>query len=73
MVSKESFVNKIRKLNYTFKSQQKRTDLWRKKGGTHCIFVPLKDELEDEFVISALRQAGENDKEIQAFMSSARS
>jgi hypothetical protein len=73
MVSKESFVNKIRKLNYTFKSQQKRTDLWRKKGGTHCIFVPLKDKLEDEFVISALRQAGENDKEIQAFLSSARS
>ena len=72
MVSKESFVNKIRKLGYTFKTQLKRVDLWRKSGGTHCIFVPRCDKLEDEFVTSSLRQAGETDANIRAFLSSAK-
>ncbi len=73
MVRRESFVNKIRELNYTFKSQQKRTYLWRKIGGTHYISVPKADWLEDHFVRSALRQAGESEERIEAFMVSAKS
>lgn len=72
MVRRESFVNKIRSLNYTYKSQQKRTYLWRKVGGTHYISVPMADLLEDEFVTSALRQAGCTDEDIHAFLASAK-
>jgi hypothetical protein len=35
MVRRESFQNKLRELNYTYKTKQKRTTLWRKVGGTH--------------------------------------
>jgi hypothetical protein len=72
MVSRESFINKIRELGYTFKDQQKRTYLWRKVGGTHFIPVPKSDNLSDDFVISSLRHAGCKDPEIQAFLSSAK-
>jgi hypothetical protein len=73
MVRRESFINKIRELGYTYKSTQKRTYLWRKQGGTHYISVPKADLLMDEFVISSLRQAGLSDPEIQAFLTSAKS
>ena len=72
MVRRESFINKIRSLNYTYKSQQKRTYLWRKVGGTHYISVPMADLLEDEFVASALRQAGCPEDEIRSFLMSAK-
>ena len=72
MISKTPFVNKIRELDYTFKRQAPRVDIWRKKGGTHYISVPRADQLEDEFVTHALRQAGCTREEILAFLSSAK-
>jgi hypothetical protein len=69
MVRRQQFINKIRELGYRYKSQQKRTYLYRKAGGTHFISVPMADQLEDEFVLSALRQAGESEKAIQSFLS----
>lgn len=73
MVRREAFINKIRELDYYFKSQQKRTHLYRKKGGTHYISVPMTDLLEDVYVISALRQSGISDSEIRSFLASAKS
>lgn len=73
MIPKSHYVNKIRSLGYTFNSQQKRTDLWRKKGGTHYIPVPQNELLEEEFVISSLRQAGCSNEEIKAFIAAAKS
>ena len=72
MVRRENYVNKIRALGYTFKSQQKRTYLWRKTGGTHFIAVPMADLLEDEFVLSTLRQAGCKDDEIHTFIAACK-
>ena len=69
MVRRESFINKIRSLKYSYKDRQKRTDLWRKAGGTHYISVPLSDLLEDDFVRSSLRQAGESPEAIEGFIS----
>ena len=68
MVRRQTFINKIRSLGYSYKSQQKRTYLYRKAGGTHYISVPMADLLEDEFVTSALRQAGAPEDEIQSFL-----
>ena len=73
MIPRSHYVNKIRSLNYTYKSRQKRTDLWRKRGGTHYISVPQSELLEEEFVFSSLRQAGCNEDEIRAFIASAKS
>lgn len=73
MIHRSHYVNKLRSLNYTYKSKQKRTELWRKRGGTHYISVPLTDYLEEEFVSWSLRQAGCDQEEIKAFMSSAKS
>jgi hypothetical protein len=56
MILKDTFVNKIRALGYTFKSQHKRIRIWRKTGGSHRIFVPLCKLLEDEYVRSQLNQ-----------------
>lgn len=68
MVSRQAFINKIRELGYRYKSQQKRTQLYRKSGGTHCIFVPLCDFLEDDFVGSCLCQAGLTQDQARAFI-----
>ena len=69
MVSRQAFVNKLRDLNYRYKNQQKRTQLWRHAGGTHRIFVPLCDLLDDEYVRSQLRQTQLiSNPEIEAFI-----
>jgi hypothetical protein len=73
MVPRICFINKIREVGYTYKTKQKRTTLWRKRGGTHCIFVPLAELLEDDYVANALTQAGLTQADIQAFMASAKS
>jgi hypothetical protein len=70
MVRRQSFINKIRELDYTFKSERKRVYLWRK--GLHFIPVPKSDLLDDAFVANALRQAGVGNEEIQIFLGLAK-
>jgi hypothetical protein len=69
MIRRESFINKLHELNYSYKSQQKRTYLYRKNGGTHCISVPMRDLLTEEYVRSTLTQAGCEKDEIEQFIS----
>jgi hypothetical protein len=73
VISRQQYINKLRELDYTFKRQAKRVDLWRKRGGTHYIAVPQTDRLEDEFVTSSLRQAGRSPEEIHAFLAACKS
>ncbi len=73
MIRRESFINKIRELKYSYKTRQKRTDLWRKKGTTDYMSVPLTQKLEDQYVRNALRQAGFSTEEIESFLASAKS
>jgi len=73
MIHRDTYINKIRKMGYTYKTQQKRTDLWRKIGGIHFISVPRCDLLELDFVRSTLRQAGATTREIESFIASATS
>ena len=69
MIRTETFVNKIRAIGYTYKDQQKRTRMWKKQGGTHRLFVPMCDLLEEEFVRSSLLQCGETKESIEQFIS----
>ena len=73
MVRRDKFINKIRELNYCYKGQQKRTYLYRKRGGTHYISVSMRELLEDIYVRSALHQAGLKDSEIEDFLKSVKS
>ncbi len=72
MIRRESFINKIRGLGYTYKTQQKRTTLWRQSGTTNFMSVPMRDWLSEEYVTSSLRQAGCTKEEIEAFLASAK-
>lgn len=72
MIRRETFLNKLHAIGYTYISQQKRTQMYRKRGGTHCIFVRIRDLLEEEFVASSLNQAGLTQKEIEEFIHSHR-
>ena len=72
MIPRQHFVNKLRKLDYTYKAKQKRTELWRKRGGTHYVSMPLSDLLEEEWVTSTLRQAGCTQDEIGSFIAAAK-
>jgi hypothetical protein len=72
VISKKHFINKLRELGYTFKDRQKRTELWRKKGGTHSVDVPLTNEVSEMYVKSALHQCGLSETEIQAFIRDAK-
>jgi len=73
MVRREAFINKIRDKGFVYKTTQKRTYLYKKSGTTDYISVPKADLLEDEFVVSALRQHGCSKEEIEGFIASAKS
>lgn len=72
MIRREAFINKIRELNYHYKSQQLRTQLWKQRGSTSRMFVPLANLLEDDYVTGALRQAGVPDPDIRSFLASTK-
>lgn len=72
MVRRDTFVNKIRDLNYTLNNETKRVHIFRKKGGTHYITVKKCDKLEDDFVRSALQQAGLTLKDAESFIANHR-
>ena len=73
IVRRQTFINKIRALGYAYKSQQKRTMLYRRKGSTQYISVPRPELLEDAFVKNTLRQSGVSTDEIEQFLKSAKS
>ena len=73
MVLREAFINKIREIDYHYKQQQLRTQLWKKRGTTDRMFVPTAKLLEDDYVIGALRQAGVPEDEVRSFLASAKS
>lgn len=68
MIQRKRFLAKIRSLGYAYKSTQKRTYLYRKVGGTHYMSVPMRDELTEAYVRSALHQAGCSDDDIRGFL-----
>lgn len=66
MIKREKLVNKLREIGCTFKTQTKRCYLWRK--GSQRIFVPKSDLLSETYVQSVLRQCGQDEEQIKAFI-----
>ena len=71
MISKRHFVNKLKELGYGFKEQLHFQDRYRLKGGTHIIHVPRRDELNEFYVRSTLKQAGQTKSQIDSFVNDA--
>jgi len=71
VISKRRFVHKLHKLGYEFKEQLHFQDRYRLHGGTHVIHVPRKDELDEVFVCSTLKQAGQTKIQIEEFLGDA--
>lgn len=71
MISKRHFLNKIKELGYVFKEQLHYQDRYRLKGGTHIIHVPRRDQLDEVYVRSTLKQAGQTKEQIEQFIRDA--
>ena len=72
MIAKKRFVHKLRELGYDFKEQLHYQERYRLGGGTHIIHVPRRDQLEEAFVSSALKQAGQTKDQIEQFIAAAK-
>jgi hypothetical protein len=72
VISKRRFVNKLIKLGYKFKEQLHYQERYRLKGGTHIIHVPRRDQLDEVYVRSVLKQAGQSPAEIEQFIGEAK-
>ncbi len=70
MISQKRFVKKLRELGYAFKGRTKseRSDMYRKKGGTHYVMLPRQDNLSDLWVRATLHTCGVTAEDIEAFM-----
>ena len=68
MISKRHFVNKLKELGYVFKEQLHYQERYRLKGGTHIIHVPRRDNLDESYVCSTLKQAGQTKAQIDDFV-----
>lgn len=72
MISKRRFVSKLKELNYVFKEQLHYQDRYRLRGETHIIHVPRRDQLEEEYVVSTLKQTGQTRAQIEQFLNEAK-
>ena len=72
MISKRHFVNKLKELGYSFKEQLHYQERYRLKGGTHIIHVPRRNTLEETYVRSTLKQAGQTKEQIEQFIREAK-
>lgn len=73
MVPRERLINKLRELNYTYADQTLRSQLWRKKGGTHHVWIPKKeDPVSETYVRNLLRQCGVGHEEVETFIGTCR-
>ena len=69
MVPRERLINKLRELNYTFSTQTLKSQLWRKRGGTHCVWIPRKeDPVSETYVRNLLRQCDVGAPDIETFI-----
>lgn len=69
MIKRTTFINKLRELGYTYDDQTDRSQLWRKVGGTHEVWIKRKlDPVTDEYVRNVLRQCGLDEAPTEVFI-----
>ena len=69
MILRDTFINRLRELGYSYNDQTDRSQLWRKKGGTHSVWIRRKeDPLSEAYVRSVLTQCGSAAEDIERFI-----
>lgn len=59
MVPRHVFISKLRDLGYSYKDQTEKSQLYRKTGGEHMVWIRRKENpLSDTYVESVLVQCG---------------
>ena len=71
MVPNAALIDALRSLNYTFKRQTERVDVYKKRGDTRRSLVRKNASHTPEYARSVLRLAGMNEEEIERFLSQA--
>ena len=70
MVPNAALINFLRReLNYTFKRQTERVDVYKKRGGTHRVLIKKNASHTPEYARSILRSVGMDDEAIERFLS----
>lgn len=69
MVPNDALINVLRrKLNYTFKRQTERVNVYKERGGTRRVLVKKNAWHTPEYARSILRSAGMNEEDIERFL-----
>ena len=58
MIPKDALINALRSLDFTFKRQADRVEIWKQRGTTRRAAVRRRDLLDDKYAETLLRQAG---------------
>ena len=70
MVPNDALINVLRRsLNYTFKRQTERVDVYKERGGTRRAVIKKNASHTPEYARSILRSAGMDEEEIERFLS----
>lgn len=64
---REYVVNKLKELGYKFRRQAWRVQIWSHPQTRHQVQVRQKDDIDDDWVKSMLRQAGCPKEDIEQF------
>lgn len=65
---RDRIISKLRELGYSFKQDAWRVQMFRHPVTLHVIAVRKRDDIDDDWVRSALRQAGCPKEEIEKFI-----
>ena len=69
MVPNDALINVLRrKLNYTFKRQTERVNVYKERGGTRRALVKKNTWHTPEYARSILRSAGMDEEDIERFL-----
>jgi len=70
MIPRDQIIGRMRQADFTFVGRGKRTELWRKRGSTLHVPVPLRDLYTPEEAAIILSQAKLSRPEIEEFLKS---
>ena len=65
MISRGRFVNLLRTPGYSYHDRTKRTEIYRKTGGVHRVFLTLRQNLSESYASSILLQCGLTPSQVQ--------
>lgn len=72
MIEHNTLIKRLRALDYHFKNQTQRVEMYKKKGSTARIVVSKRDYHDETYARGILRSAGLDDATIERFIAEYR-